>query len=362
MIIPTRARPQKLAACLGALARQTLGEGRYEVLVGFDGPDREAAGAAGRAWGEARGETEALRLIDCPREGYNAARNRLLALAHGTVMVSLDDDVTPEPALLEIHVREQQAAIRRARPAIITGYSPFRRYEDDTLFDRLVRETSMVFFYNRMIDIETHLLTCSPAHLLTSPSPRLPTSQRDWGFRHCWGLNFSAPLAAVREVGGFTAVPRAYGYDDLELAWRLRERFRMPVLFRPEARADHDHRFTPRDILEREGRLGESAWHFAGINPVFCREVFGRDIRAPEELATTRELVARDASAAARLEESLLRLADMPASAVDEPHALVDAIYERHLLLKRWTWRRGFLAPDAEAEQGFASEASGPTT
>jgi CheY-like chemotaxis protein len=36
-------------------------------------------------------------------------------------------------------------------------------------------------------------------------------------------------------VGGWTAFPLAYGYDDIEIAWRLRERFDTPVLYGVEA-------------------------------------------------------------------------------------------------------------------------------
>ncbi len=370
VIIPTRGRPEKLGACLRGLARQTAGPDRCEVLVGFDGPDPDGAGRARAAWRDAGGDEGALHLVECPREGYNAARNRLIAAARGRIMVSLNDDVVPEPALVDIHLREQHAAIDRGRAAIITGYSPWRRRPGDTLFDRLVRETSMVFFYDRMLQSEVHqggigpapaspahLLTCSPAQVSSPPHPLTPSPPhlRDWGFRHCWGLNFSCPLGAVREIGGFTAVPRAYGYDDIELAWRLRERFGMPVLFRPEARAEHDHRYTPRGVLEREQRLGEAAWHFAAINAAFCREVFGRDVRGEAEVVYSREFVARECAAAARLEKSFLGLADLPASAVDGPHrpALINLLYEQHLLLKRWMWRKGLL--DATDSDGTAA-------
>ncbi len=375
MIIPTRARPDRLGACLRGLARQTAGPDRGEVLVGFDGPDADGAGRARAAWRDAGGDEGALHLVECPREGYNAARNRLIAAARGRIMVSLNDDVVPEPALVEVHLREQHAAIDRGRAAIITGYSPWRRHPDNTLFDRLVRETSMVFFYDRMmvgdgsgqvaewpaaagerrgrVPSSNRPFSSLIAHrssLIASPSPHHPLTPsphhlHDWGFRHCWGLNFSCPLGAVREVGGFTAVPRAYGYDDIELAWRLRERFGMPVLFRPDARAVHDHLYTPREVLDREQRLGESAWHFAAINPAFCREVFGRDIRSDAELAYSREFIAREASAAGRLEQSFLGLSDIAASAVDGTHApqLLNLLYEQHLLLKRWMWRKGLL-------------------
>jgi hypothetical protein len=179
-------------------------------------------------------------------------------------------------------------------------------------------------------------------------------------------LNFSAPLAAVREVGAFVSFPLCYGYDDIELAFRLNQRLGggMPVLFRPEARADHDHRYSPRDILEREFKLGQAAYQFAGANPAFAAAVFRREIRSEEELAYSREFVQREAGAAERLEKSFLALAETPARAIEGPHraALLNLIYEQHLLLKRFHWRRGLIAaaalmgpgPPVTAEPGTA--------
>jgi GT2 family glycosyltransferase len=322
VIIPTYQRPAKLAACLAALSRQTLGPDRYEVLVGFDGPDPEGREAAQKAWGDS---PAALALNECPRRGLNAVRNALLPRARGRIMVSLNDDVIPVPGFLAAHLEAHRAA---ARPIIISGYSPFVNFRCPTLFDRLARETSMIFFYDQMLGEKSR-----PA-------------DHDWGFRHCWGLNFSAPLGAVREVGGFTAFDLCYGYDDIEMSWRLKERYGCLVLFRPEALAEHDHRYGPRDVLEREEKLGGSAWRFAGINPAFCQAVFGRDIRSESELAYSREFVQREARTAERLERSFLELASIPAEVIAESKApqLVNLIYEQHLLLKRWKWRKGLIA------------------
>jgi GT2 family glycosyltransferase len=317
VVIPTYQRPEKLRACLRALVGQTLRE--YEVLVGLDGPDAASERAAREAW---RGPGE-LRVVECPRQGYNGVRNELLKRARGRLLVSMNDDVAAVPEFLEVHARAQRAS----GGAVVSGYSPFARFENETLFDVLARETSMVFFYDQMVGAKAQ------------------DEQHDWGFRHCWGLNFSAPLAAVREVGAFTAFPLCYGYDDIEIAWRLRERYGMKVLFRPAARAEHDHRYGPKDVLEREFKLGGTAWRFAGVNPGFCREVFGRDIRSKDEVEYSRAFVEREGKTVARLEESFLGLTGIPASAAggEQSAALVRLVYEQHLLLKRWCWRKGLL-------------------
>jgi hypothetical protein len=118
------------------------------------------------------------------------------------------------------------------------------------------------------------------------------------------------------------------------------------VLFRPAARAPHDHRLSPRGYLVREFLLGRSAWAYAKQNPDFGRDLFGRDITSPQELDYSRAYVQRERAAAGRLFESFLGLAGLPAGAVDGPYAdaLVNLVYEQHLPLKRWMWRAGQLA------------------
>lgn len=327
VLIPTHGRPAKLAACITALARQTLARERYEVLVGVDGPDDGAAAAARQAWGAGAG----LTVVQCEKMGQAAVRNRLLAAARGRTLVFLNDDMVPEPGLLASHLGHQRAQEDAGRPAMIVGDSPWRVHEPDQLFDRLVRETSMIFFYDKMRD---------------------GPPDRDWGFRHAWMLNLSAPAAAVREAGGISVFPSTYGYEDDELAYRLGQRLGMPVLFRPDAVAVHDHRMDPADYLKRERALGFAAWGFAGRAPQCAAAMFGRDVRSREEIEYSRMFVARERATAERLAASFESLAHIPAAAVSGEHVgtIVRMLYEQHLLLKRWWWRTGLLeAADSPA-------------
>jgi GT2 family glycosyltransferase len=334
VIIPTHRRPAKLAACLAALASQTLEADRFEVLVGIDGPDPVTDSAARRAW-EGAGGGPGLIVLTCPKAGQAAARNRLLALARGRYLLFLNDDMVPQPGLAAAHLRHQEEQTGRRAPALIVGDAPWKRRHPDRLFDRLLRETSMVFFYDVM--------------------RRDPDPQRDWGFRHGWMLNLSIPAAPVREVGGLSIFPATYGYEDDDLAFRLSRRFGMPVLYRPDAEAIHDHAMEPGEYLERERRLGGAARGFAHAAPEAAHAMFGRDLLDPAELDYSREFLAREARAAERLEAAFLGLAAIPAQAIAGPSAaaLINLIYQQHLLLKRYHWRRGLLAA-AESEQPAA--------
>jgi hypothetical protein len=298
-------------------------EAAFEVLVGLDGPDPDSEHAARTVWGtDVRGD---LRVVAGTQVGLAAVRNRLLEIARGRWTISINDDVLAEPGFLEAHARAHREQERLGRPAIIVGDSPWFVYEDDTLFDRLVRETSLIFFYDQMQG---------------STDP-----ERDWGFRHCFGLNHSAATEAMRAVGGYAAFPATYGYEDNEIAWRLKERYGMPVLYRPEARAVHDHRYDPAGYLEREEKLGFAAWGFARTAPECAAVMFGRDVTSDDEIEYSRQFVQRERRAADRLRRSFLHLREIAASALRAEHAgeLVNLVYEQHLLLKRWTWRKGLV-------------------
>lgn len=334
VILPTRERAAKLGACLDALSTQTLPPDRYEVLVALDGEDAESERLVARLAGDAPFD---LRLLRCPARGIAHAKNELLHAARGRFILSINDDILPEPGFVEAHLRAQEDALSRGG-AMVLGATPWVIHEPDRLFDRLIRDTSMVFFYDRM---------------LASPAIRDP--DHDWGFRHAWNMNLSMPRDAAIGVGGYTVFPDPIYYEDLELAHRLQRQRAMPVLYRPEAVAKHDHRYEPRGYLAREEVLGRTAWGVAKTRPEFAREVFGRDIATDAEIAFCRESVDRDRPLAERLRASFERTASLPSSAVDgpQPAFLLNALYEQHLPLKRWHWRVGFLrAVDGQRHDG----------
>lgn len=342
IIIPTRNRPDKLSECLRCLGRQQIPitrglSGLFEVLVSLDGADEPSRLAANTAWAESEtaerqptsGTTKPLRIIEGPRQGLAAARNRALQQAAGRWIVSINDDLYAQPGFLAEHALGHLDAIDHGGDAVIVGDSPFGVARNDTLFDRLVRETSLVFFYDKM----------------NQPGAREDT-QKDWGFRHCFGLNHSTEAAALLAVGGYTIFPARYGYEDIEAAWRLRERFGTRVLYRPAAKGTHDHRFLPDEYLARENTLGHAALGFAQVSPACAYETFGRDITAVSEIAYSREFVKREAATAQALRGSFVSLGHLPSDAIIAgPGATtwINMVYEQHLLLKRWEWRRGLV-------------------
>lgn len=304
VLIPTRGRPGAVVRLLRSLENQTLAADRFEVVVGVDG---SGAPKAEGPW----------RVEQFEQRGPAATRNGLIDCASGELVLFLNDDVVAEPDLVETHLNAQRAT---DRASLIVGDAPFAVPADDRLFDRLVRETSMVFFYDRMD-------ACDP--------------DRDWGCRHAWTLNLSAPADLAREHGFNESLDRAM-FEDLEWAWRAQRSAGAPVLYRPAARVTHHHRFEPRDYLARERELGRQALRLAEVNAACAHEIFGRDVRDAGFVDECRARIERDAAQVEPLIDSFRALADMPASAAGDTR-LIRSLYEHHLPLKRHLWRHGLV-------------------
>lgn len=336
ILIPTYGRARKLGRCLECLARQTFPADRFEVLVGADGraPEEQGEATAQRVVEQSAGRMQ-VALYEFEHAGPACTRNRLARHARGRYLLLLNDDVLPERDLVEVHVREQARFAGRA--GMVLGAAPWVVPDrgEDSLFDRLIRETSMIFFYDRMEQM-----------LADGRAGR----DHDWGFRHAWTLNLSLPRAAFEAVGGFDERLRYACYEDLEFAYRISRSSDQPVplRFAPEAVVHHDHRIRPEDYLARERMMGRAAWAFAEASPACAGEVFGRDIRSDEEIAYSRSFIAREAAAVERLRETFAGWAKLPGDAITGPSAggagaILRGLYEHHLLLKRWTWRSGLL-------------------
>ena len=179
IVIPTRQRPELLSACVGALTRQQNAP-RFEVIVTVDGPD-SGESAAIRSAVAGHPDFDCT-VIEGDPEGPAVARNRAIESARGDLMLLLNDDVVPDGSLVRTHMEAHEAL---DNDALVLGSAPWHRPHDESLFDRMVFDTSTVFFYDTMENADD-------------------AKTRDWRFRHAWTLNLSLPPRLARSVGGFS--------------------------------------------------------------------------------------------------------------------------------------------------------------
>jgi GT2 family glycosyltransferase len=202
VITPTHQRRQSVLLVLDALARQTCGPD-FSVIVVCDGctDGTQAAIRSG-------GYPFKLRVLETfPAAGPAAARNLALAAAETPILLFLDDDVIPDPRLVEEHVGHHQeqgdvVVIGPLLPAPAPS-KPWIRWESDTL-------------QQQYRDMQAGAWPPSPRQFYTG--------------------NASVARRHVVAAGGFdTHFKRG---EDVDLAFRL-HRAGLKFVFEPRARGVH---------------------------------------------------------------------------------------------------------------------------
>ncbi len=229
VVIATHNRRDVLRRCLEALSRQTADPTLVEVVVVDDGSSDGTAEMA-----EAFEAPFAVRALRLPKGGKSAALNAGIEAAAGDVCLFLDDDIVASPGLVEEHLAAHREDPTTLGIGVLRQEPPSEGDHDALAFAEIWNER-----YRERLDREA-----------------------DWA--DCYGANFSAPRAALAEVGGFAVDLPAV--EDLELAFRLCEAGCIARLL-PDATAVHDDQKPGRRILADEERFGAWCADFVQDNP-----------------------------------------------------------------------------------------------
>jgi glycosyltransferase involved in cell wall biosynthesis len=190
VVIPTRNRRESLLRLLRSMAKQTLENGRFEVVVAIDGSTDGTREALVPLVG-----SHGLRVVDSAGRGRAAACNAGARAALGHLLVFLDDDMEPAEDFLVAHLREHAPGSRLG----VVGAVPVELDASTPPVATFIGEK-----FNRHLD------------RLARPDYRMT-------FRDFYSGNFSIVRDLFLEVGGFDEEFRIYGNEDGELALRLQE-------------------------------------------------------------------------------------------------------------------------------------------
>lgn len=198
VVVPAFNRAGLVRACLAALRRQTLPPDRYEVVVVDDASTDETPQVVSRL-----ADGERVRLVRQPENrGRAAARNRGVREARAPLVVFVDSDVLVRPDFLAHHL---DAHTRAGRPVLVRG--------PVAVIPEIPPGAG-----NGWLPLPPRLLAPSPAYLDTA--------------------NASLPREELLAAGLFDEGFRAYGWEDVDLGFRLQRRG-LPRVFRREAVAYH---------------------------------------------------------------------------------------------------------------------------
>src|SRR4051794_23236826 len=214
VVIPTLGRPAQLTRALERL-------GDADVVIAADAAEPDIAGV--------RRIAASHTVVQATVPGVSAARNAGWRAAGGEVVLFLGDDILAEPGLLAAHAR-----VHEAEPAVEVAAQGHVRWADElprTPFMDYLDEGRWQFDF--------------PAE-----------GERDAGWGRLYACNASLKRALLERAGGFDEA-FAWGYEELELARRLRD-LGLVLRWAPDARAEHLHEPTLAAWRERMRRVAHA--------------------------------------------------------------------------------------------------------
>jgi GT2 family glycosyltransferase len=233
VIVPTYNRKEILLKTLAGYQNQSAREGILEVLVVDDG----STDGTSEAVGQFTKETSLhVRYLSQRNSGLAAARNHGIREAKGRVVLFGDDDIIPGTHLVAEHLSWHRKYPDSSVAVLgLVAWSPEVR---PTPFMEWLGSDGELFDFG---------------HLARG---------KEVDFERCYFCNTSLKAEFLTKNGVFDEDFRAYGYEDIELAFRLRKRG-LRVLYHPDAVGYH-YKFVSFAAACRRAESLANAWGVLG--------------------------------------------------------------------------------------------------
>jgi glycosyltransferase involved in cell wall biosynthesis/predicted MFS family arabinose efflux permease len=216
VIVPTYNRSGLLRHTLDSLARQTLGIGRFEVIVADDGSSDDTAEVVSSYSG--RLDMSYYFQAD---EGYRVAAARNLGIRHAQapICVFIDSGVILHSGALAAYLQAHQRAIG---PVAVCGYVYcFNEDNEDAAqiraainFDDPDATIASLREQRKWLDIREEFYAKYGDDFADLPAPWLVY----------WTCNVSAEKSQIVDAGMFDEAFRSWGTEDVDLSYRLHRR------------------------------------------------------------------------------------------------------------------------------------------
>jgi len=227
VIVPTRNRPTRLAACLAALAAQSFPPDRLEVIVVDDGSDSSMEPVVRRF-----DQVLRLQFIRHANAGPAHARNRGAARAAGALLAFTDDDCEPATDWISaLHARAEEC------PDHLIGGQTVNALGDNIYSTASQLLIEYLYSYHRAGSVDPR---AAPAFFTSN--------------------NLAVPASLFRNIGGFDQSFRLAAGEDREFCDRWQQSG-YKLAFAPNARVRHGHALSLRRFWRQHWNYGRGAWH-----------------------------------------------------------------------------------------------------
>lgn len=233
VIIPTHNRADVLEICLNKITHQ---EGvDFEIVVVDDGSeDHTAKVVAG---------FEDVIYIKQKASHQGAARNKGAKKASGGILLFIGDDIFAEPGFLMQHMNAH--TLNPDEEVVVLGYTTWDPFLEITPYMKFLESSGWQFAY----------------HLL---KPGFTNHPEPYKFFYTSNISLKKSLFDKEKFNrSFTE----YGWEDIELGYRLWKKHGMRLYYEPDAKVLHHHVIPESAIEKRMQTVGRSAVKFEKLRP-----------------------------------------------------------------------------------------------
>ena len=262
VVIPTHNRRAILERTLDALDAQSQLD--FRIVVVDDGSTDGTF-----EWLERRAErASGPRLVARRQEnrGQGQARNRALREVDEELVLFLGDDIIPLPDFVAEHLVAHARPAGGGAPTAVVGFTDWRRSE--------MKVTPAL----EMANVEGHQFGF--AHM---------TAGEEVPFTCFYTSNLSLPRRLLGDEP-FDAAFAAYGWEDIELGYRL-SRGGLRLVYHPPAAAEHLHPMTLGDLFARQRLVGRGLRTLWKLHPELAATPLLSPGEPPRWFAAGRRLI-----------------------------------------------------------------------
>lgn len=248
VIIPTYNRAGILENCLESLQHQTLPREDFEIIVSDDG----STDCTQKVVERYRKRNPYILYLRQKNQGQGIARNNALQHAKGNIIVLIGDDIVVTPEFLQEHLRVHLQ--KNAEHEAVLGLTAWYPHKPVNDFMRWMTNGSSIFgrFGGHQFAYEK----------------LQGKTEADYNFFYTSNISLKRSLF---EKYSFDPTFSGYGWEDIELGYRLHKYERLRLYYNPKALAYHDHFQDEKSLAPRMRSIGSSAWIFERKHPELRR-------------------------------------------------------------------------------------------
>lgn len=237
VVIPTYNRSEKLRECLGALAAQNFEKKEYEVVVVDDGSQDETQELLKKI---EKKFPVPLRILTQNNSGQGVARNRGIDEARGELILFLGDDIMAPPELLREHNRMHQW--HPQENAAVLGFVTWHPKLEISPLMRFMERGGAILGRFGGHQFAYDLLTGK--------------QRADHRFFYTANISLKKTLLQRHKFDPWFS---GYGWEDIELGYRLEKQEQLELYYVPQASAYHDHAMNFHQWADRMRAIGRAS-------------------------------------------------------------------------------------------------------